>query len=166
MRPRGGRRKLLATMGKHTRYTFTSMSAASRRARAWLAAGLLVFQSLVAATASGAPALALDARGASVILCTADGPRLVALDRADVAGASGTAPAGFPASHGVDGTLPHCCAAHCAMFTGAGPPAFAELAWRLPLAAAALPRVSPATPCPRGEAPWLPQQSRAPPRAA
>lgn len=168
MRPRGGRRKLLATMGKHTRVTLTSRStsrsAAARRALAWLAAGLLVFQSLVASAAFGAPAPAVAARGASVILCTASGPRMVALDGANVATAA--APAAFPATHGAGGALPHCCAANCAMLTGAGPPAFAGLAWHLPVAAPALPRAAPAAPCPRGRAARLPQQSRAPPRAA
>ncbi|OCZ97300.1 hypothetical protein A7P25_07815 [Achromobacter xylosoxidans] len=139
-------------------------SAAARRALGWLAAGLLVFQSLVASTAFGAPMPAVAESAASVILCTASGPRVVALDGTDAAAVA--APAASPGPHGAGGTLPHCCAAGCAMSTGVGPPAFAGLAWRLPLAAAALPRAARATPCPHGAPAWLPQQSRAPPRAA
>lgn len=151
-------------MGMHTPVTFMRTSAAARRALGWLTAGLLVFQSLVASTALGAPLPMDAATGASVILCTASGPRVVTLDGADAA--ADTAPAVPPVPHGVGGTLPHCCTASCAMLTGAGPPAFAGLAWRLPLAAPALPRAARATPCPHGAPAWLPQQSRAPPRAA
>ncbi|MGE8656829.1 MAG: hypothetical protein ACN6O8_08780 [Achromobacter sp.] len=143
------------------------MSAVTRRALAWLAAGLLVFQSLVAATAFGAPAPMGPARGASVILCTAGGPRVVALDGVPAGtAAAAAAPAGSPGAHdAAGGTLPHCCAASCAMLGGVGPPAFAGQAWRLPPPPSSPPRAAQATPCPRGQAAWLPQQSRAPPNS-
>ncbi|WP_241051966.1 hypothetical protein [Achromobacter xylosoxidans] len=151
----------------HTPVTFTRRSAATRRALAWLAAGLLVFQSLVASAALGAPQPAVAGQGTSVILCTASGPRVVALDSVDAVGAhAAAATPAQAAGHAAGGTLPHCCAASCAMLAGAGPPAFAGLAWRLPRQPAALPRASQPGPCPRGATAWLPQQSRAPPRAA
>lgn len=158
-------------MGMHTPVTFTRRSAATRRALAWLAAGLLVFQSLVASAALGGALPAVAGQGASVILCTASGPRVVALDDVDAVGAHAAAatpaqPAGHLTSHAAGGTLPHCCAASCAMLAGAGPPAFAGSAWRLPPQPAALPRASQSGLCPRGATAWLPQQSRAPPRAA
>lgn len=171
LRASGGRRKLVGTMGMHTPVTFMRTSAATRRALAWLAAGLLVFQSLVASTALGAALPTAAGQGGSVILCTAGGPRVVALDNVDAAGAHAAAAtpaqaAGHIATHAVGGTLPHCCAAGCVMLAGAGPPAFAGLAWRLPRQPAALPRAAQAGPCPRGATAWLPQQSRAPPRTA
>lgn len=167
LRASGGRRKLVGTMGMHTPVTFTRRSAATRRALVWLAAGLLVFQSLVAATALGAALPAAAGQGASsVILCTASGPRVVALDDVDAAAATPAQGPGHVSPHAAGGTLPHCCAASCAMLGSAGPPAFAGLVWRLPLEPPALPRAAQATPCPRGATAWLPQQSRAPPRAA
>ncbi len=153
-------------MGMHTPVTFTSPSAAARRAVAWLAAALLVFQSLVASAAFGAPAPAASAgvsgNGASVILCTASGPRVVVL--AADAPVSPSA-AGHDAG-ALGGPLPHCCASTCAMLGGAGPPAPAGIAWRLPAELPALPFAIDVAPHPRGEPLWLPQQSRAPPRAA
>ncbi|WP_175167783.1 DUF2946 family protein [Achromobacter sp. CF-sbj1-Ac2-l] len=150
----------------HTPVTFTSPSAATRRAVAWLAAALLVFQSLVASAAFGAPAPAASAgvsgNGASVILCTASGPRVVVL--AADAPASPSA-AGHDAG-ALGGPLPHCCASTCAMLGGACPPAPAGIAWRLPAELPALPFAIDVAPHPRGEPLWLPQQSRAPPRAA
>ncbi|WP_081273489.1 hypothetical protein [Achromobacter dolens] len=150
----------------HTPVTFTSPSAATRRAVAWLAAALLVFQSLVASAAFGAPAPAASAgvsgNGASVVLCTASGPRVVVL--AADAPASPSA-AGHDAG-ALGGPLPHCCASTCAMLGGACPPAPAGIAWRLPAELPALPFAIDVAPHPRGEPLWLPQQSRAPPRAA
>lgn len=171
LRASDGRRKLVGTMGMHTPVTFTRRSAATRRALAWLAAGLLVFQSLVASAALGGALSAVAGQGASVILCTASGPRVVALDDVDAVGAHAAAATPAQAavhltSHAAGGTLPHCCAASCAMLAGAGPPAFAGSAWRLPPQPAALPRASQSGLCPRGATAWLPQQSRAPPRAA
>ena len=153
-------------MGMHTPVTFTSPSTAARRAVAWLAAALLVFQSLVASTAFGAPAPAVSAaasgKGASVILCTASGPRVMVLEADSPAGPSA---AGHDAG-AKGGPLPHCCASTCAMLGGACPPAPAGVAWRLPAALPALPFVADAAPRLRGEPAWLPQQSRAPPRSA
>ncbi|WP_175189357.1 hypothetical protein [Achromobacter dolens] len=150
----------------HTPVTFTSPSAATRRAVAWLAAALLVFQSLVASAAFGAPAPAASAgvsgNGASVILCTASGPRVVVLAADTPASPSA---AGHDAG-ALGGPLPHCCASTCAMLGGACPPAPADIAWRLPAELPALPFAIDVAPHPRGEPLWLPQQSRAPPRAA
>lgn len=139
------------------------LPAAARRAVAWMAVALLVFQSLVASAAFGAPAPKVGGQGASVILCTASGPRVMVLD---------AAPGGSPAqAHSAwetaGATLPHCCASTCAMLGGACPPTPAGLAWRLPDRGPALPAPAvDATPPWRNAPDWRPQQSRAPPRAA
>jgi hypothetical protein len=135
-------------MSQHPSVTFLRLSAAARRGVAWLAVALLVFQSLVASAAFSAPAPVARGQGASVILCTASGPRVVALDavppgpQADI---SAHAHGGWDGG----GTLPHCCASTCAMLGGACPPAPAGVrGWRTALAqcaglaAAAVPRPS------------------------
>ena len=139
------------------------LPAAARRGVALLAVALLVFQSLVASAALGAPAPAAGGQGAAVILCTASGPRVMVLDAAP-AGSSAPAHAGWDTA---GGTLPHCCASTCAMLGGACPPTPAGLAWRLPALGPALPApVGDAAPQWRSAPAWRPQQTRAPPRAA
>jgi len=151
-------------MSQHPSVTFLRLSAAARRGVAWLAAALLVFQSLVASAAFGAPTPVAHRQGATVILCTASGPRVVALDavppgpQADI---SAHAHGGWDGG----GTLPHCCASTCAMLGGACPPAPAGVAWRLPDLGPAVPQASEdAAPRWRNAPAWRPQQSRAPPR--
>lgn len=148
-------------MGMHTPVTFTSPSATARRAVAWLAAALLVFQSLVASAAHGATASAVPGKGASVILCTASGPRVVALE-ADVPASPSMA---GHAAGDKGGPLSHCCASICAMLGGACPPAPAGVAWRLPAALPALLFAADVAPPARGEPAWRQRQSRAPPCA-
>lgn len=139
------------------------LSAAARRAVALLAVALLVFQSLVASAALGAPAPAAGGQGAAVILCTASGPRVMVLDAAP-AGSPGHAHSGWDTA---GGTLPHCCASTCAMLGGACPPTPAALAWRLPALGPAVPAPALDTPPQWRNAPaWRPQQSRAPPGVA
>ncbi|WP_445659083.1 DUF2946 family protein [Achromobacter sp. NCFB-sbj8-Ac1-l] len=151
-------------MSQHPSVTFLRLSAAARRGVAWLAVALLVFQSLVASAAFGAPAAVARGQGASVILCTASGPRVVALDavppgpQADI---SAHAHGGWDGG----GTLPHCCASTCAMLGGACPPALAGVAWRLPDLGPTAPLASEdGAPRWRNAPAWRPQQSRAPPR--
>lgn len=151
-------------MSQHPSVTFFRLSAATRRGVAWLAVALLVFQSLVASAAFGAPAPVAHGQGATVILCTASGPRVVALD------AAATGPQADISAHahgGWDGggTLPHCCASTCVMLGGACPPAPAGVAWRLPALGPAAPQASEnGAPRWRNAPDWRPQQSRAPPR--
>lgn len=151
-------------MSQHPSVTFLRLSAAARRGVAWLAVALLVFQSLVASAAFGAPTPVAHRQGATVILCTASGPRVVALDalppgpQADI---SAHAHGGWDGG----GTLPHCCASTCAMLGGACPPAPAGVAWRLPALRPAAPQASEnGAPRWRNAPDWRPQQSRAPPR--
>lgn len=151
-------------MSQHPSVTFLRLSAAARRGVAWLAVALLVFQSLVASAAFGAPTPVAHRQGATVILCTASGPRVVALDalppgpQADI---SAHAHGGWDGG----GTLPHCCASTCAMLGGACPPAPAGVAWRLPALGPAAPQASEnGAPRWRNAPDWRPQQSRAPPR--
>lgn len=124
---------------------------AARRWIALVATVLFVFQALIASTALAAPRT--GAPGATTIICTASGPRVVALD---VDGAK-------PAAAQHSGALPHCCTAGCAMLGGATPPMLFLLAWLLP---AAPPQALPdATPAPHFSSALarLPQRSRAPP---
>lgn len=163
LRGSNGRRKLLGTMKLHPSVTFMRLSAAVRRGVALLAVTLLVFQSLVASAAFGAPLHAAGGQGAAVILCTASGPRVMVLDAAP-AGSAAHTPSGWDTA---GGTLPHCCASTCALLGGACPPTPAGLAWRLPAIGPALSApVGDATPQWRSAPAWRPQQSRAPPRAA
>ncbi|WP_427998721.1 DUF2946 family protein [Achromobacter sp.] len=128
---------------------------ASRRCVALAAALLFVFQALIASSALASSGLAPGKAGATTIICTASGPRVVTLD---IQG-----PAQDMEQH--SGALPHCCTAGCAMLGGATLPELFILAWLLPAAAPVVPR-------PNIEIPFssalarLPQQSRAPPLVA
>ncbi len=130
------------------------MHAGAHAARRWIALVatiLFVFQALIASTALAAPRTGMA--GATTIICTASGPRVVTLD------ADGAKPAA--AQH--SGALPHCCTAGCAMLGGVAPPMLFLLAWLLP---AAPPQALPApTPAPHFSSVLarLPQRSRAPP---
>lgn len=95
---------------------------AGRRWFALFAAALFVFQALIASSAVAAPRAVSGNAGATTIICTASGPRVVTLD---VDSAKQGA-----AQH--SGALPHCCAAGCATLGGATLPALWLFAWLLP----------------------------------
>lgn len=95
---------------------------AGRRWVALIAAALFVFQALIASSALAAPRAASGSAGATTIICTASGPRVVSVD---IEGAKQGA-----GQH--SGALPHCCAAGCAMLGGPALPALFVLAWLLP----------------------------------
>lgn len=126
---------------------------AGRRWIALVAAILFAFQALIASAALASPHAGAGAPGATTIICTASGPRVVTLD-----------PDGAkPAASQHSGALPHCCTAGCAMLGGATPPLLFLLAWLLPVAP---PQALPAaTPAPHFSSALarLPQRSRAPP---
>lgn len=128
---------------------------ARRRCVALAAALLFVFQALIASSALASSGLASGKAGATTIICTASGPRVVTLDI--------QAPGQDMEQH--SGALPHCCTAGCAMLGGATLPELFVLAWLLPAATPVLPR-------PNIEIPFssalarLPQKSRAPPLLA
>ncbi|QVQ28323.1 DUF2946 family protein [Achromobacter deleyi] len=126
---------------------------AGRRWVALLAAALFVFQALIASSAVAAPRAVAGNAGATTIICTASGPRVVTLD---IEGAKQGAE-----QH--SGALPHCCAAGCAMLGGATLPALWLLAWLLP--AQAQPDAAPPAVITHFSSALarLPQQSRAPP---
>ncbi|MFD4836532.1 DUF2946 family protein [Achromobacter sp. NPDC058515] len=98
--------------------------AAGRRWVALFAAALFVFQALIASSALAAPRAVSGLPGATTIICTASGPRVVALDLDAAKQGAG--------QH--SGALPHCCAAGCAMLGGAALPALLALAWFVPAA--------------------------------
>ncbi|ASC63174.1 hypothetical protein B9P52_02240 [Achromobacter denitrificans] len=128
---------------------------ANRRCVALAAALLFVFQALIASSALAASGLASGKAGALTIICTASGPRVVALDIQH--------PAQDAEQH--SGALPHCCVTGCAMLGGATLPELFVLAWLLPA-------VTPVVPRPSVEVHFssalarLPQKSRAPPFTA
>ncbi|CAB3887951.1 DUF2946 family protein [Achromobacter deleyi] len=132
------------------------MHAGAHAARRWIAlvaATLFVFQALIASAVLAAPRTGAGAPGATTIICTASGPRVVTLD------ADGAKPAASQHS----GALPHCCSGGCAMLGGATPPMLFLLAWLLPAAPPqGLPRSAPAPHFSSALA-RLPQRSRAPP---
>ena len=126
---------------------------AGRRWVALAAMALFVFQALIASSALASSGQGSGQAGATTIICTASGPRVVALDSEDAAQ--------HASQQG--GALPQCCTAGCAMPGGITPPALF-----LQLAGARHP------PCRAGPAaaPYLssalarlPQRSRAPPAA-
>jgi len=125
---------------------------ASRRCVALAAALLFVFQALIASSALAASGFPPGKAGATTIICTASGPRVVTLD---VQGPSQDA-----RQH--SGALPHCCAAGCAMLGGATLPELFVLAWLLPVAAPVVPRPGVEIHFSSALA-RLPQKSRAPP---
>ncbi|MGE8613883.1 MAG: DUF2946 family protein [Achromobacter veterisilvae] len=126
---------------------------ARRRCVALAAALLFVFQALIASSALAASGMAPGRAGATTIICTASGPRVVTLDV--------QSPAQDTQQH--SGALPHCCVAGCAMLGGATLPELFVLAWLLPAATPAV------VPRPDIEVHFssavarLPQKSRAPP---
>ncbi len=136
---------------------YTSATAA-RRWVSLFAAALFVFQALIASAALAAPSPAgiSGAAGATTIICTASGPRVVTI------GIEG-------ATQGVEqhsGAMPHCCVAGCAMLGGATLPGLWLLAWLLPTLAQ--PATAPAADVPDFSSAHarLQQQPRAPPPAA
>ena len=136
---------------------YTSATAA-RRWVSLFAAALFVFQALIASAALAAPSPAgmSGAAGATTIICTASGPRVVTIG-------VDSATQGV-AQH--SGGMPHCCVAGCAMLGGATLPGLWLLAWLLP--ALAQPVAAPAADVPHFSSALarLPQQPRAPPSLA
>lgn len=94
---------------------------AGRRWISLFAAALFVFQALIASSALAAPGSGSSRAGATTIICTASGPRVVTLG---VEGPSQVE------QH--SGAMPHCCVAGCAMLGGATLPQLWLLAWLLP----------------------------------
>lgn len=129
---------------------------AGRRWVALLVAALFVFQALIASAALAAPRTVAGNAGATTIICTASGPRVVTLD---IEGATQGAE-----QH--SGALPHCCTAGCAMLGGATLPALWLLAWLLPVAAQPDAAPPAATPHFSSALARLQQRSRAPPFSA
>ena len=125
---------------------------AGRRCVALAAALLFVFQALIASSALAASGLAAGRAGATTIVCTASGPRVVTLDI--------QRPAQDAEQH--SGALPHCCVAGCAMLGGATLPELFVLAWLLPMVAPVVPRPGVEVHFSSARA-RLPQKSRAPP---
>ncbi|GAB1845695.1 hypothetical protein MyNCGM683_05180 [Achromobacter xylosoxidans] len=126
---------------------------ARRRCTALVAVFLFVFQALIASAALAGPS---TAPGATTIICTASGPRVVTLD-------AGGGLAQDVQQH--SGALPHCCFAGCAMLGGAALPGMALLAWLLPSTPLALPAPTIDIHFSSAQA-RLPRQPRAPPLLA
>ena len=97
-------------------------AAAGRRWISLFAAVLFVFQALVASSALAAPRGGAGSAGATTIICTASGPRVVTLDVEGVG----------QGAQQHSGAMPHCCVAGCAMLGGATLPELWLLAWLLP----------------------------------
>ncbi|WP_312438441.1 DUF2946 family protein [Achromobacter sp.] len=136
------------------------MYTSAATARQWVslfAAALFVFQALIASAALAAPSPAgiSGSAGATTIICTASGPRVVTI------GVEG-------ATQGAEqhsGAMPHCCVAGCAMLGGATLTGLWLLAWLLPTLAQ--PDMAPAADVPHfTSAHARLQQPRAPPSAA
>ncbi|MCZ8398728.1 DUF2946 family protein [Achromobacter ruhlandii] len=123
-----------------------------RRWTALAAVLLFVFQALIASAALAGPG---TTPGASTIICTASGPRVVTLDADGVA----------QDARQHSGALPHCCFAGCAMLGGAPLPGLALLAWLLPGTPPLLPAPTIDIHFSSAQA-RLPRQSRAPPLLA
>ncbi len=145
----------------HLRRQGDLMYRSATTVRRWVslfAAALFVFQALIASAALAAPGPAgiSGAAGATTIICTASGPRVVTI------GIEG-------AAQGVEqhsGAMPHCCVAGCAMLGGATLPGLWLLAWFLPTLAQ--PVTAPAADVPQFSSAHarLQQQPRAPPSVA
>ncbi|WP_116520908.1 DUF2946 family protein [Achromobacter insuavis] len=121
-----------------------------RRWTALAAVFLFVFQALMASAALPGPGAT---PGATTIICTASGPRVVTLD---------TEGGVTQDAQQHSGALPHCCFAGCAMLGGAAMPGPLPLAWRLPPVRQALPAPTIDIHFSSAQA-RLPRQSRAPP---
>ena len=133
-----------------------SRTMAVRRWVSLFAAALFVFQALVASAALAAPRADPGGAGATTIICTPSGPRVVTIG-------VDSATQGV-AQH--SGGMPHCCVAGCAMLGGATLPGLWLLAWLLPTLAQ--PVAAPAADVPHFSSALarLPQQPRAPPSLA
>ena len=121
--------------------------------------GLFVFQALIASSALASSGQGSGQAGATTIICTASGPRVVALDSEDAAQ--------HASQQG--GALPQCCTAGCAMPGGITPPALFLYSWLAPVIhhAAPAPAAAPISPAPwrdcrSGRARRLPPDARYP----
>ncbi|MGY6273606.1 DUF2946 family protein [Achromobacter denitrificans] len=128
---------------------------ARRRCVALAAALLFVFQALIGSSALAASGLVPGKSGATTIICTASGPRVVILDI--------ESPAQDVEQH--SGGLPHCCVAGCAMLGGSLLPELFVLAWLVPATEHVLPRPAIVVDFSSALA-RRPQKSRAPPLPA
>ncbi|OZI34597.1 hypothetical protein CAL29_13970 [Bordetella genomosp. 10] len=132
------------------------------RAASWfasLAAFVIAFYSLMSASALAGTVVSSTAGGATTIICTAAGPRVIKLDAGDSATASKAV-----AEHG--NTLPHCCSGGCAMAGAAVLPTLYLLAWMLPAGPASLPDFTvEAPPAAQGLLASSPGRPRGPPAA-
>lgn len=124
----------------------------STRWTALAAVFLFAFQALIASAALAGPG---SAPGATTIICTASGPRVVTLDADGVA----------QDAQQHSGALPHCCFAGCAMLGGAPPSGLAVRAWLLPATPPLLPAPTIDIHFSSAQA-RLPRQPRAPPLSA
>lgn len=127
---------------------------AGRRWVALAAMALFVFQALIASSALASSGQGSGQAGATTIICTASGPRVVALDSEDAAR--------HASQQG--GALPQCCTAGCAMPGGITPPALFLYSWLAPVIHLAAPAPA-AAPYLSSALARLPQRSRAPPAA-
>ena len=82
---------------------------------------LLIFQTLIASMAMSA-VMPGGEPGASTIICTANGPRVVVIHM----------DGNSQDTQQHSGALPHCCGGGCVMLGGAIPPELLILAWLLP----------------------------------
>ena len=121
-----------------------------KRWGALVAVTLFVFQALIASFALASPGL--TSTGATTIICTASGPRVVTQD----------AEGSMPGTKQHSGVLSHCCTAGCAMLGGIVLPGLFATAGVLP-ATESVVRTSVTTPQFSGCLARLLQQSRAPP---
>ena len=131
---------------------------AGRRWVALAAMALFVFQALIApsalASSGQGSGQGSGQAGATTIICTASGPRVVALDSEDAAR--------HASQQG--GALPQCCTAGCALPGGITPPALFPYSWLAPVIHLAAPAPA-AAPYLSSALARLPQRSRAPPAA-
>ncbi|AUT48123.1 DUF2946 family protein [Achromobacter sp. AONIH1] len=127
---------------------------AGRRWVALAAMALFVFQALIASSALASSGQGSGQAGATTIICTASGPRVVALDSEDAAR--------HASQQG--GALPQCCTAGCALPGGITPPALFLYSWLAPVIHLAAPAPA-AAPYLSSALARLPQRSRAPPAA-
>ncbi|MFC4276279.1 hypothetical protein [Achromobacter aloeverae] len=120
---------------------------------------MIAFYSLMSASALAGTVVSSKDGGATTIICTAAGPRVITLDAGDSASASKAA-----AVHG--NTLPHCCSGGCAMAGAALLPTLYLLAWALPSDPVRLPDFTVDAPPPaQGLLASSPGRPRGPPAA-
>lgn len=132
------------------------------RAASWfasLAAFVIAFYSLMSAAALAGTVVTATNGGATTIICTAAGPRVITLEAGDSGSASKAV-----AEHG--NTLPHCCSGGCVMAGAAVLPTLYLLAWTLPSVPASLPDFTvDAPPLAQGLLARSPGRPRGPPAA-